>query len=580
MLGAIAGDIIGVPFEHNPIKTTDFPLFSEESCFSDDTVLTLAVANWLMTDIKHSHIGLIESLRTIGRRHIGAGYGGKFYNWLRAENIQPPYYAFSNGCAMRVSPVGLYAKTLDEALELSKISAEVTHNHPEGIKGAQAIASCIYLCKSGKTKFEIKKFVESYFGYNLDRTIESIRIDYKFDVTCNGSVPEAIIAFLEGNSFEEVIRLAISLGGDSDTLAAMAGSIAACMYKIPENISVKCNEILTNDLIEIKDNFIMFLMIDSYNLREHYSKLMEDCILNTNFCGNHKFGYSHHTLLYIDRIIAKTLNPFGKRDSFSFSKNIISVVDTHKGWYVLTTDGCISELTLNGDVKPIKSHTRFISLASGYYDLLFALDGYGKIHILSDIGNIPDYLSCLFDDDRELLATAIQNRKIDIKMICELSDVVQISAGPKHVVCLLSDGTVKAFGDSKACSPLESWKNIKKIYVSQCLDGLDFTFGITEDTRLLIDGNCPDELEQYWKEIRTQHNVTDVLERYGITLVRFSDGKMKLISNWSKEQIDDIEVAISNKNIKYAYLSTRLFSGLYENYFHNYDFCLTGCLLP
>ncbi len=580
MLGAIAGDIIGVPFEHNPIKTTKFPLFSEESCFSDDTVLTLAVANWLMTDIKHSHLGLVESLRDIGRRHIGAGYGSKFYNWLRSENIQSPYYAFSNGCAMRVSPVGLYAKTLDEALELSKISAEVTHNHPEGIKGAQAIASCIYLCKSGKSKNEIKTFIESHFGYNLNRTIENIRLDYEFDVTCNGSVPEAIIAFLEGNSFEEVIRLAISLGGDSDTLAAMAGSIAACMYEIPECISVKCNEILTNDLIEIKDNFITFIRIKSHKLREHYSMLYKDSILNTDSYGNHKFGYSYHTLLYTDRNIAKTLNPFGNRTSLNFSKNIISVVDAYHGWYILTNDGCICEWRRNGDVKTIKSQSLFISLAFGYYGILFALDGSGKVHVISNTSNIPDYFKGLYDYNSELLASIIEDRKKISKMICELNDVVQICAGPKHVVCLLVDGTVKAFGDSKACNPLESWRNIKKIYVSQCLDDLYFTFGITEDARLLIDGNCPHELEQYWKEIRAQHNVTDILERYGITLIRFSDGKMKLISKWGQEQFDDIEALLSNMNIRYAYMSRRLFSGLYENYFHNYDFEPTLALLP
>ena len=157
---------------------------------------------------------------------------------------------------MRVSPVGLYAKTLDEALALAALTASVSHNHPEGVKGAQAIATSVFLCKQGKTKQEIKEYVEKTFGYNLHRTIAEIRPRYGFDVSCQGSAPEAIIAFMEGNSFEEVIRLAISLGGDSDTIGAMAGAIAACMYPIPYEIAVRCNSILTDDLREIKDRFV------------------------------------------------------------------------------------------------------------------------------------------------------------------------------------------------------------------------------------------------------------------------------------------------------------------------------------
>ena len=156
---------------------------------------------------------------------------------------------------MRVSPVGLYAKTLDESLSLAALTASVSHNHPEGVKGAQAIATSVFLAKQGKSKAEIKTYVENTFGYDLNRTIAEIRPRYGFDVSCQGSVPEAIIAFLEGKSFEEVIRLAISLGGDFDTIGAMAGAIAACVYPIPEEIAERCNSILTEDLREIKDRF-------------------------------------------------------------------------------------------------------------------------------------------------------------------------------------------------------------------------------------------------------------------------------------------------------------------------------------
>lgn len=160
---------------------------------------------------------------------------------------------------MRVSPVGLYAKTLDEALALAALTASVSHNHPEGVKGAQAIATSVFLCKQGKSKQEIKEYVEKTFGYNLHRTIADIRPRYGFDVSCQGSVPEAIIAFLEGNSFEEVIRLAISLGGDSDTIGAMAGGIAACMYPIPEEIVLRCDSILSDDLKDIKNQFVKMM---------------------------------------------------------------------------------------------------------------------------------------------------------------------------------------------------------------------------------------------------------------------------------------------------------------------------------
>ena len=173
---------------------------------------------------------------------------------LTQDNPQP-YNSWGNGAGMRVSPVGLYAKTLDEALALAAVTASVSHNHPEGVKGAQAIAASVFLCKEGKTKQEIKEYVEEAFGYDLNRTIAEIRPYYDFDVSCQGSVPEAIIAFLEGNSFEEVIRLAISIGGDSDTIACMAGAIAACMYPIPEEMVEKCNSILTDDLREINERF-------------------------------------------------------------------------------------------------------------------------------------------------------------------------------------------------------------------------------------------------------------------------------------------------------------------------------------
>lgn len=254
MLGALVGDIIGSVYEFHNTKSTDFELFHGASKFTDDSVMTLAVAKWLVEDEAHTLHYLIYCMQELGNRHPYAGYGGHFYGWLAKDNPQP-YNSWGNGAGMRVSPVGLYAKTLDEALALAALTASVSHNHPEGVKGAQAIATSMFLCKQGKSKEEIKDYVETTFGYNLHRTIAEIRPRYEFDVSCQGSVPEAIITFLEGNSFEEVIRLAISLGGDSDTIGAMAGAIAACMYSISEEIAERCDRILTEDLRDIKDRF-------------------------------------------------------------------------------------------------------------------------------------------------------------------------------------------------------------------------------------------------------------------------------------------------------------------------------------
>lgn len=259
MLGAIAGDIIGSIYEWDNVKTTDFPLFKERSHFTDDTVMTLAVAKWLLEDDGHSSEYLVKCMRELGQKYFGAGYGGRFRKWLVAEDPKP-YHSYGNGSAMRVSPVALYADSLEEALELAKISASVSHNHREGIWGAQAVAACIYMNKTGQSKEEIKKFVIEHYGYNLNRTIDEIRPDYRFDVTCTGSVPQAIIAFLEGRNCEETIRLAISIGGDSDTIACIAASIAAAgkdktTASLSKEIEEECIKRLPDDLRDILERF-------------------------------------------------------------------------------------------------------------------------------------------------------------------------------------------------------------------------------------------------------------------------------------------------------------------------------------
>ena len=252
MLGAIVGDIIGSVYEWNNIKTKDFPLFSPKCTFTDDTVMTLAIAEGLMNG--GSAAAFIQAMKKYGRKYPNAGYGGRFGSWLFSEDIQP-YNSWGNGSAMRVSPVAWVFDSLSEVEQYAEISAAVTHNHSEGIKGAQATAAAIFLARKGKTKAEIKAYVESKYGYDLSRTLDEIRVNYHFNESCQETVPEAITAFLESVDFEDAIRNAISLGGDSDTLAAITGSIAEAAYTVPEEIKEKALSILDECLLNVYRRF-------------------------------------------------------------------------------------------------------------------------------------------------------------------------------------------------------------------------------------------------------------------------------------------------------------------------------------
>ena len=252
MLGAILGDIVGSPFEfdHNNYKHKDFPLLSEKSNFTDDTVMTVAVARGLIAGQGNAQKTFAEvqhEMRRLGKAYPNAGYGGMFGRWLRAEHPQP-YGSFGNGSAMRVAAAGWLFDTLDKTLEMAKVTAEVTHNHPEGIKGAQATAAAIFLARTGRSKPEIKQYVEQTFGYDLNRTCDEIRPTYHHVETCQETVPEAIIAFLESTSFEDALRNAVSLGGDSDTLACITGGIAEAFYGMPQELRDETLKRLPDDL--------------------------------------------------------------------------------------------------------------------------------------------------------------------------------------------------------------------------------------------------------------------------------------------------------------------------------------------
>ena len=246
IIGAIAGDVIGSAYEFNPTRDHDFELFTPKSSFTDDTVLTMANALWLIDDEQHTHERLVEIMLDLCRRYPSRGYGGRFANWICDKDPQP-YNSYGNGSAMRVSPVGYYAQSLEEALALAKVSAEVTHNHPEGIKGAQATAAAIFLARRGKSKQEIRDYVAQTFDYDLSRTLDEIRPTFTFDETCQRTVPEAITCFMEGKDYEDVVRLSVALAGDADTIAAIAGSISSAVDEVPNGITQQVIALLSEE---------------------------------------------------------------------------------------------------------------------------------------------------------------------------------------------------------------------------------------------------------------------------------------------------------------------------------------------
>ena len=256
MYGAILGDIVGSPYEFdcNNYKAKDFPLFSRNSDFTDDTVMTLAVARALLYTRGQTddviRTALVTEMRRLGRAYPDRGYGARFGGWLYEDDPQP-YHSYGNGSAMRVSSAAWLAGDLAETLRLAWLTAVVTHDHPEGIKGAQATAAAIFLARTGHSKADIKSYVEREFGYNLSRTCDEIRPAYRHVDSCQETVPQAVTAFLESCDFEDALRTAVSLGGDSDTLAAITGSIAEAFYGVPEELKAECRQRLAPELAEI-----------------------------------------------------------------------------------------------------------------------------------------------------------------------------------------------------------------------------------------------------------------------------------------------------------------------------------------
>ena len=256
MLGAIIGDIVGSRFEWDNIKTKEFDFLTVECKATDDSIMTLAIAKALM-DCHGDYANLgekaVHCMQTIGKRYPYCGFGGMFGRWIHFEDPQP-YGSYGNGSAMRVAPVGWFARSLEECEALAAATAEVTHNHPEGVKGAVAVAGAIFLARTGSSMEEIKEYIKQY--YTIDFTLDEIREDYDFYEICQKSVPQALEAFFESTSFEDAIRNAISIGGDSDTIAAITGSIAEAFYGVDDDMKDTALSYLDSYLLEIAENFV------------------------------------------------------------------------------------------------------------------------------------------------------------------------------------------------------------------------------------------------------------------------------------------------------------------------------------
>lgn len=333
MYGAILGDIIGSPFEFDRgDKTKDFKLFSRRSHFTDDSVMTLAVCEALLkvgqdAAVKEIEDAVITSMQSWGRRYPHEGYGGYFRRWLTARHPEP-YNSFGNGSAMRVSAAGWLYDSLEKTRVVAKATANVTHNHPEGIKGAEATASAIFMARNGSSKEEIKKYIENEFHYDLNRTLDEIRPSFHMDETCQKTVPEAIIAFLEARDFEDAIRNAVSLGGDTDTLGAITGSIAEAYFGISETLISECRNRINKDMRDVVDTFYSLVRKDD---SPNTNQMIEKAI-NQYYVHNDKEGM----ILFMNMMINAmnqggefivpyiTKNPFLSKEQI----NSISIGDT------------------------------------------------------------------------------------------------------------------------------------------------------------------------------------------------------------------------------------------------------------
>ena len=344
MIGAIIGDICGSVYENCNTKNYNHILFHEHSRFTDDTVTMLAIADAII-----NNKGFVNNLQEFGRNYPNAGYGQRFYHWI-FEDFPQAYNSYGNGSAMRSISIGHIFNSIEEVLNFAKLSAEVTHNHPEGIKGAQAVASCIFLAKNNATKEVIKDFVQNKFQYDLDDSYTNLNKNYSFDVSCQGSVPQAIICFLESVSFEDALRKSISIGGDSDTIACISCGIAEVFYKdISKEFIDKAISKLDDYLLKILKQF--YLSIYSIEFFKKYKSKEEDKLVfeseNIVFVPRHKIYKDHpitmdsHSLI---RVKTKLNNFFGLLNEIAFQIQLYQKMEMHVK--IIKNDGSNLELFL------------------------------------------------------------------------------------------------------------------------------------------------------------------------------------------------------------------------------------------
>ncbi|MBP5452598.1 MAG: TIGR02452 family protein [Treponema sp.] len=380
MYGAILGDIIGQPYEFDRgNKTKDFPLFADRPRFTDDTVMTIAICDGILkaglnADKKKMKDAMIKSVHTWGHNYPKAGYGQKFYLWIAAKKTES-YGSYGNGSAMRVSSVGWFFDTLERTREVAQWSAEITHNHPEGIKGAEATASVIWMARNGKSKSQIKEYVIREFGYDLSRTCDEIRPDYHHVESCQETVPEAITAFLEGNSFEDVIRTAVSLGGDCDTLTDIAGGMAEAFYGIPRALKEKCYQYTTMEMHNVMKEFEKY-----QNLAK--GKGMEESIDISSIKSNDDMKYGpYDPVVDIATDVAETL--FKKKNYMELNRRIMdntqemcaalvslrkSIESSIEKEYIVYQEDDVSagEIVPNKDMKILVTKNRTYEAAGNY----------------------------------------------------------------------------------------------------------------------------------------------------------------------------------------------------------------------
>ncbi len=419
MYGAILGDIIGSPFEFDRgNKTKDFELFSKGCGFTDDTVMTIAVGEALMSvgpdaSVKNIEEAVVSNMQYWGKQYPDAGYGGNFSRWLREKNPEP-YGSYGNGSAMRVSAAGWLYDSIERTREVARATANVTHNHPEGIKGAEATASAIFMARNGESKEKIKLYIENEFYYNLDRTLDEIHPDYHMDETCQKTVPEAIIAFLKAEDFEDAIRNAVSLGGDTDTLAAITGSIAEAYFGIPAILIEECRKRLDKGLMtDILEKFDCVLGKDKKSCTEN--QIIEAAI-NQYYILQNKQGM----LFFMETMLARIQQEDKLIVSYMTDDSFISEEQLNS----LKPGG---EIVLAHDVK-LKMETVKDAEQNEWLGVFTSSDEVNK----GSTGNVQMNQSVL-----SIFHTALKWSRISGIVINPFGKYVQM---PKEIIRLLLDG--------------------------------------------------------------------------------------------------------------------------------------------